>query len=142
MTDLIEARDAITDAVDRALSLAAKAAGEHLHQLDALKARVAELEARVAELEAEGRVCAAEPEPGRRVVRTTWRGNPAMLQPVFGDAADNPRCSHAVKHALSQLWTLYYPDGQPVETATEAEAIAWCLDGTLPKPVDGPVDLG
>lgn len=48
MTDLIQARDDITDAVDRALSLAAKEASEHVHQLDLLKAQVAELEAELA----------------------------------------------------------------------------------------------
>ena len=67
--------------------------------------------------------------PVPEVVRGYYGGCHAMAQPGHGVDSDTARTAHM----LRGVWILYDADGPaPCPVTTEAQAIAWCLNGVLP----------
>lgn len=72
------------------------------------------------------------PKPVREVVRGTYHGSPAMCEPGKDPTKDEGRSALS----FGRLgWSAYLDDEAMVGATglTETEAIAWVLDGVLPK---------
>lgn len=145
-------------AIDRLVAHLERQATEHVHALDALRAEVESLRTqnahlrnqlaelynglrgmdrltqRVAEVEAENAhlralQAAGEAKPVREVVRGTYDGRHAIAQPGHKPGGECGRTAIGWEDG----WSTYI-DGNLVECQclTEAQAIAWVLDGVLP----------
>lgn len=136
-------KDQAHAAIDRLVTHLEREATEHVHALDALRAECESLRtingnlreevARLTHLVEESRkihdVNARDAKPAREVVRTTYCSADAMCQPAVPPWSGR----HAIRcHDDPSTWLLYSDNGPARRSATEAQAIAWCLDGVLP----------
>lgn len=122
------------NAIHQATRDLAKAAedetAEHLHQLDALKARVVELEAEVAALRA-GQAGGQQEAPGyvEGECMEDLSIVPAGFDPV--KTASEQGCRRACFYR--NRWFLYHDTGDPAPSAaTREQAIRWVVEGVAP----------
>lgn len=120
-------------AIDRLVAHLERQATEHVHALDALRAENEALRTQNAHLRA--LQAAQEAKQVREVQTGRVNGYLNMSEP--GSDANKYAADQGVRQATKydeRGWALHDVDGSSAyEKATEPEAIAWVLDGVLPK---------
>jgi hypothetical protein len=135
LTDPLKiAQDAAHAAIARLADAGHRKANEHVHALDLLRAEVEALRTinkglreRLAALD----VQPVDTEAPREPVRGDWNGLPHMVEPGYRTGANMPACREAIRYEVG--WVLVDSLGRTrARHASEAQAIAWVLDGVLP----------
>lgn len=131
MSRTIRDRAAAIHQATRDLAKAAEdETAEHLHQLDALKARVVELEAEVAALRA-GQA-GGQPE-ATGYVEGVCDGFPSIVPAGFSPSSLAIEQGCRMAELTDKGWFLYSATGMMAgDTASKPEAIRWVVEGVAP----------
>ena len=128
MSRTIRDRAAAIHQATRDLAKAAEdETAEHMHQLDALKARVVELEAEVAALRA------GQTGGQSGYVEGEFAGFPSIVPSGFDPAALAIEQGCRMAGLTDEKWFLYSTAGMMAgDTRSKAEAIRWVVEGVAP----------